>query len=183
MKKKSWIPLPTNCQTPWKILIKSHRGKKTRSNGRQWKTKGCHFNSLAELQIDTESPPKNGCVPGFFYFVFHFPVKDKKNQEQRNVGLDNDILSIWKVMSIKTLWDVLNLFQTKIFIDWLPIRLSSLSFFFIELSQGDSSCSTNHGRFFKNPREEGDWYINLIHVNESSFSHSSDNSYQRIKIK
>lgn len=128
------IATPTNCQTLWKILIKSHRGKEYT---KQWKTvKSQPFQQLSWTQIDTENPSKNRQVPGFLlfcfffpHFVFHFPVKDKKNQEQRNVGLDNDILSIWKVMSIKTLWDVLNLFQTKIFIDWLPIRLSLLSVF------------------------------------------------------
>lgn len=52
-----------------------------------------HFNSLTKLQVAIENHPENGCVPGF-YFVSHFSVKDKKNQEQRNVGLDNDILSI-----------------------------------------------------------------------------------------
>lgn len=106
----------------------------------------------------------------------HTPGKDKRNQEQSNVGLDNNILRIWKVASIKTLWDVLNLFQTKIFMDWLPIRLSLLSSFFIELSQEDSSCSANHGRFLKNPGEERDWYINLIHADENPSSGSTDNS-------
>lgn len=126
------IAMPTNCQTLWKILIKSHGGKNTWSSGRQWKSS--HYNSSVELEYIQKILLKKMIVcqvswSFFFYFVFHFPVKDKKNQEQRNVGLDNDTLSIWKVMSIKTLWDVLNLFQTKIFIDWLPIRLSLLSVF------------------------------------------------------
>lgn len=47
---------------------------------------------------------------------------------------------------------------------------------FIELSQKDSSCSANHGRFLKTSGEERNQYINLIHADENPSSSSTDNS-------
>lgn len=78
------IATPTNCQTLWKILIKSHRGNEYT---KQWKTvKSQPFQQLNWTQIDTENPSKNHQVPGFslFFFFILFSIFQSRIRKIRN---------------------------------------------------------------------------------------------------